>query len=194
MKKTLTLMLLLTPLILVTSRMAFSIDIKLPNHPPKTVEEREAIEKSAIEIALSDGRVKALIERRGNNYGLQSTAVTHFHIEFIDKENFYYIWDGKLRGIVALQYNDGSSYFVHVDVTEGKVWYIGYIKWNYMHQVTRTPPSNEPLEWINIFYDGRAQNLIDKELSRDIIRELQEVWNVHTILPFNGTIIYPPAS
>lgn len=185
-KKMLSMLLLLAPLIFLTTKMAFSIDPILPDHPPKTIEEREAIEKLAMEIALSDRRVKALISERGDNYNLQSTAVMRFHAEFISKEligtdargtpiykeTYHYVWDGKLRGTVVFLYNDSSIYFVHVDVTDRKVWYIGYIRWDRLDPVTHTPSSNEPLECINIFYDGRAQNLIDKNVSQDTIRDL----------------------
>ncbi|MGB9622685.1 MAG: hypothetical protein ACPL07_02460, partial [Candidatus Bathyarchaeia archaeon] len=88
-------------------------------------------------------------------------------------------------------YDDYSKYFVHVDVTNGKIEYIGYIKWDWIDPVTHAPNSTEPLEWIHIFYDGRAQNLIEKDVPQDTIRHLQEVWNVHTILPFNGIVIHP---
>ena len=45
-KKILVLLLLLPSLILATGKMAFSVGYALPNHPPETEHEREAIDKS----------------------------------------------------------------------------------------------------------------------------------------------------
>lgn len=141
-KKTLALLLLLPPLILATGKIAFSADFVLPDHPPETEEERQAIEKRASEIALSNERVKRLMETKACNYTLQSNAFTSFHAEFISKEQigedskgkpiykekYRHVWEGVLEASAVFIYDDYSKYFVHVDVTNGKIEYIGYIK------------------------------------------------------------------
>ena len=67
-----------------------------------------------------------------------------------------------------------------------------YIKWGKLDPETHEPGSTEPDEWIKIFNDGRAQNLIIRELTEETVDHLREVWSVHSVLPFNGSVISPP--
>ncbi len=198
-----TFVLIIIASVVLTATLAFSSEqstetmLYLPDHPPETVEEREAVESHALEIALSDPRVKVLMEDKKGEYDLQSNCYTRHKLLFEEErkelsEDYQHGWDGKLRGQVVFIYDDGSIYYVHVDVTDGKVWYTMYIKWDKLDPETHEPESTEPDEWINIFNGGRAQNLLERELLDETVKHLREVWNVYSILPFNGSVISPP--
>jgi hypothetical protein len=161
------------------------------------VEERESVENLALEIALSDLRVKSLMEDKKDGYELQSNCYTLHKLLFEEEHlegsgDFHGGWDGKLRGQVVFVYDDASIYYVNVDVTDEKIWYTSYIKWSKLDPETHEPGSTEPDEWVSIFNDGRAQNLIGGELAEETVDHLREIWNVHSILPFNGSVISPP--
>jgi hypothetical protein len=90
---------------------------------PKTVEDRTALENEAIEIALSDPRVKPLTE--GKTVRIFSTFYMTFHAVF-DNETlspvkgklFHYEWDQKYRALVTIRYTDDTGYSIHVDITD----------------------------------------------------------------------------
>lgn len=169
----------------------------LPDHPPETVKEREAVESRALEIALSDPRVKSLMDSKKCGYDLQSNCYTLHKLLFEEEQwegsgEYHLGWDGELRGQVVLSYDDGSIYCVHVDVTDETVRYTMYIKWGKLDPESHESATTEPDEWVNIFNDGRAQNLLDGALTEETVKHLREVWNVHGTLPFNGCVISPP--
>jgi hypothetical protein len=98
--------------------------LTLSDGEPKSAEDRMALENEAIEIALSDPRVKPLTE--GKTVRIFSTFYMTFHVEFIEKvpwgsawrETFQYVWDGKYRALVTLRYPDDTGYGVDVNITD----------------------------------------------------------------------------
>ena len=97
---------------------------------PTTDDERERLEAQAIEVALGDERVKELIE--GRQYELESTFYSTWQMETVSKdpgvETFKFVWDGKLRAMVTIVYEDDSGYFIHVNITDMTVESLKYIE------------------------------------------------------------------
>ena len=97
--------------------------LTLSEGTPKTVEDRMALENEAIEIALSNPRVKPLTE--GKTVRIFSTFYMTFHAVF-DNETlspvkgklFHYEWDQKYRALVTIRYTDDTGYGIDVNITD----------------------------------------------------------------------------
>ena len=99
--------------------------LTLSEGTPHTVEERVALENEAVEIALSDPRVRTLTE--GKTVRIFSVFYMNFHIVYDNVTNpaegkpFYVEWDQKYRAQVTIRYPDGSGYRVDVNITDKAV-------------------------------------------------------------------------
>jgi hypothetical protein len=100
--------------------------LTLSEGTPHTVEDRVALENEAIEIALSDPRLKPLTE--GKTVRIFSTFYMTFHVVF-DNETlspvkgklFHYEWDQKYRALVTIRYTDDTGYGIDVNITDKAV-------------------------------------------------------------------------
>ncbi len=97
--------------------------LTLSEGTPHTVEDRVALENEAIEIALSDPRVKPLVE--GKEVKIFSTYYTQGKLVYTNEttegpgwiKDFEFAWDGKYRALVTIRYPDDTGYSIHVDIT-----------------------------------------------------------------------------
>ena len=85
-------------------------------HP--TDEERKALEEEALEIALSDPRVKPLVE--GKESKISASFKMTYTLRFVDNktETYYAQWDGKYRASVYIRYPDDTGYGFEVNITD----------------------------------------------------------------------------
>ena len=86
---------------------------------PDTVEERAALEKEAIEIALADPRIKPLTEGKEARI-LSTLKPLHFTLKYVDNktETYYAQWDGKNSALVTIRYPDDTGYGFEVNITD----------------------------------------------------------------------------
>jgi len=94
---------------------------------PETQEERMALENEAIQIALSDPRVKPLTD--GREVRIFSTYYTQGKIIYTNEttegpgwvKDFKFDWDGKYRAVVTIRYPDNTGYSIQVNITDKMV-------------------------------------------------------------------------
>lgn len=96
--------------------------------PRLTHEERIRLEEQAIDLALSDPRVKELVDAK--QYRVVSNVGLKIRVIDETKEDEYMIlrceWDGKIRALVTIIFADGSGFSVDVNLTDGTVEDIRY--------------------------------------------------------------------
>lgn len=99
--------------------------LTLSEGSPLTVEDRVAFENEAIEIALSDPRIKALTE--GKTAMIFSSFYRTFHVVDDNATNsfgcrrFHFEWDQKYRALVTIRYPDDTGYGVGINITDREV-------------------------------------------------------------------------
>ena len=102
--------------------------IWIGEEPSLTPDGRIRLEEQAIDLALSNPRVKELIE--GKQYRVVAAFYISGRYEIGPKEGEYTIlrfeWDGKLRTLVTIIFADDSGYYVDVNLTDGIVEDIRY--------------------------------------------------------------------
>ena len=109
---------------------------------PITVEDRMAFENMAIEIALSDPRVKELTE--GKTVMIFASFYRTFHAvdDNVTTQDggklFHFEWDQKYRALVTIRYDDDTGYGVYINITDeevGEPWRAVWEDGKYFKQV-----------------------------------------------------------
>jgi hypothetical protein len=93
--------------------------------PELSADEQTMLEQQAIDIASDNVTIKGLLE--GKQYSLYSSYSFLGRAKSIHQEGNYTIveveWDEKHRVLVTIIYDDGSGYYVNVNVTDRTVEY-----------------------------------------------------------------------